>query len=228
VRLLLIEDDPKIASFVANGFRQGGFAVDALSNGDDGLYMALTEGYDIAIIDVMLPGKGGLEVIEELRRQKFTLPIIILSAKHSVEDRIKGLDMGSDDYMVKPFSFAELNSRVQALLRRSSNRQVEHQTFEVGDLSVNVMKREVIRNGQRIDLQPREYSLLEYMIRNHGNVLSKTMILEHVWDYNFDPTTNVVDVLIHRLRSKIDKNFDTKLIHTLRGVGYVLRTDETA
>lgn len=202
--------------------------MDVMHNGDDGLFMALTENYDIAIIDVMLPGKSGLEVISEIRRQNMTLPIIILSAKHSVEDRIKGLDTGSDDYLIKPFSFTELNSRVQALLRRCSNMQVEHQTFEIGDLSVNVIKREVIRNGHVIDLQPREYSLLEYLIRNHGKVLSKTMILEHVWDYNFDPTTNVVDVLVHRLRSKIEKDFDTKLIHTLRGVGYVLRTDEKA
>lgn len=188
--------------------------------------MALTEDYDIAIIDVMMPGKTGLEVIKEIRRQHLTLPIIILSAKHSVEDRIKGLDTGSDDYMTKPFSFAELNSRVQALLRRCCNTPVEHQTFEAGDLSIDILKREVIRNGHIIDLQPREYSLLEYLIRNYGRVLSKTMILEHVWDYNFDPTTNVVDVLIHRLRNKIDKDFDTKLIHTLRGVGYVLRTDK--
>ena len=225
MRLLLIEDDTKIASFVANGFRQGGFAVDVMHNGDDGLYMALTESYDIAIIDVMLPGKNGLEIIQEIRRQQLTLPIIILSAKHSVEDRIKGLDSGSDDYLIKPFSFAELNSRVQALLRRSSNMKVERQKYEIGDLSLDIIKREVLREGQKIDLQPREFSLLEYLIRNHGRVLSKTMILEHIWDYNFDPATNVVDVLVHRLRSKIDKNFDKKLIHTLRGVGYVLKTD---
>ena len=221
----MIEDDTKIASFVANGFRQGGFAVDVMHNGDDGLYMALTESYDIAIIDVMLPGKNGLEIIQEIRRQQLTLPIIILSAKHSVEDRIKGLDSGSDDYLIKPFSFAELNSRVQALLRRSSNMKVERQKYEIGDLSLDIIKREVLREGQKIDLQPREFSLLEYLIRNHGRVLSKTMILEHIWDYNFDPATNVVDVLVHRLRSKIDKNFDKKLIHTLRGVGYVLKTD---
>ncbi|MBU2509934.1 response regulator transcription factor [bacterium] len=225
MRLLLIEDDLKIASFIANGFRQGGFAVDVMHNGDDGLYMALKEDYDIAIVDVMLPGKNGLEIIEEVRRQELTLPIIILSAKHSVEDRIKGLDTGSDDYLVKPFSFAELNSRVQALLRRSTTVKVERQTFEVGNLTLDVMKREVQRNGQVIDLQPREFSLLEYLIRNCGKVLSKTMILEHVWDYNFDPATNVVDVLVHRLRSKIDKDFDKKLIHTLRGVGYVLKSD---
>lgn len=221
----MIEDDKKIASFIANGFRQGGFAVDVMHNGNDGLYMALTENYDIAIIDVMLPGKNGLEIIEEIRRQELPLPIIILSAKHSVEDRIKGLDMGSDDYMIKPFSFSELNSRVQSLLRRASGIRAERQKFEVGDLSVDILKREVIRNGIAIDLQPREFSLLEYLIRNQGKILSKTMILEHVWDYNFDPATNVVDVLVHRLRSKIDKDFDKKLIHTLRGVGYVLKTD---
>lgn len=225
MRLLLIEDDQKIASFIANGFRQSGFAVDVMHNGDDGLYMALAEDYDIAIVDIMLPGKNGLEIIEEIRRQELTLPIIILSAKHSVEDRIKGLDIGSDDYLIKPFSFSELNSRVQALLRRSSNMKVERQIFEAGDLSVDIMKREVKRGGVHIDLQPREFSLLEYLIRNRGKVLSKTMILEHVWDYSFDPSTNVVDVLVHRLRNKIDKEFNIKLIHTLRGVGYVLKTD---
>lgn len=225
MRLLLIEDDHKIASFITNGFRQGGFAVDVMHNGDDGLYMVLTEDYDIAIVDIMLPGKNGLEIIEEIRRQELTIPIIILSAKHSVEDRIKGLDTGSDDYLIKPFSFAELNSRVQALLRRSSNMKVERQVFKAGDLTMDIIKREVRRGGQLIDLQPREFSLFEYLIRNQGKILSRTMILEHVWDYNFDPATNVIDVLVHRLRSKIETNFDKKLIQTLRGVGYVLKSD---
>lgn len=225
MRLLLIEDDLKIASFVTKGFKAEGFAVDHAEDGVRGLDLGLTEPYDVIIVDVMLPKLDGLTVIENLRKQKVNVPIIILSAKDSVDDRVKGLQLGSDDYLPKPFAFAELLARVQALMRRGSG-QTETTTLEVGDLSLNLINREVLRGGRRIDLQPLEYSLLAYLMRNRNKVVSKTMIMEHVWDYHFDPQTNVVEARICRLRDKIDKGFDTKLIHTVRGVGYVLRQDQ--
>ena len=222
MRLLLVEDDLKIASFILKGLKEAGYAVDHASDGEDGLHLALNEPYDAAIIDVMLPKLDGLTLIEELRRQKVNTPVIILSAKRSVDDRIKGLQTGSDDYLTKPFSFSELLARVQALIRRSSG-TAEASRMTLGDLSVDLVKHEVIRSGKKIDLQPREFSLLEYLFRNAGRVLSKTMILEHVWDYSFDPQTNVVDVLVCRLRNKVDRDFPEKIIHTMRGVGYVLK-----
>lgn len=225
MRLLLIEDDQKIASFVIKGFKAEGFAVDHAGDGVRGLDLGLTEPYDVIIVDVMLPKLDGLAVIENLRKQKVSIPIIILSAKDSVDDRVKGLQLGSDDYLPKPFAFAELLARVQALMRRGSG-QTETTTLEVGDLSLNLINREVLRGGRRIDLQPLEYSLLAYLMRNREKVVSKTMIMEHVWDYHFDPQTNVVEARICRLRDKIDKGFDAKLIHTVRGVGYVLRQDQ--
>lgn len=225
MRLLLIEDDQKIASFVIKGFKAEGFAVDHAEDGVRGLDLGLTEPYDVIIVDVMLPKLDGLAVIENLRKQKVSIPIIILSAKDSVDDRVKGLQLGSDDYLPKPFAFAELLARVQALMRRGSG-QTETTTLEVGDLSLNLINREVLRGGRRIDLQPLEYSLLAYLMRNREKVVSKTMIMEHVWDYHFDPQTNVVEARICRLRDKIDKGFDAKLIHTVRGVGYVLRQDQ--
>lgn len=225
MRLLLIEDDQKIASFVIKGFKAEGFAVDHAVDGVRGLDLGLTEPYDVIIVDVMLPKLDGLSVIENLRKQKVSVPIIILSAKDSVDDRVKGLQLGSDDYLSKPFAFAELLARVQALMRRGSG-QTETTTLEVGDLSLNLINREVLRGGRKIDLQPLEYSLLAYLMRNHDKVVSKTMIMEHVWDYHFDPQTNVVEARICRLRDKIDKGFDSKLIHTVRGVGYVLRQDQ--
>jgi len=225
MRLLLIEDDQKIASFVIKGFKAEGFAVDHAADGVRGLDLGLTEPYDVIIVDVMLPKLDGLAVIENLRKQKVSIPIIILSAKDSVEDRVKGLQLGSDDYLPKPFAFAELLARVQALMRRGRG-QTETTTLEVGELSLNLINREVVRGGRRIDLQPLEYSLLAYLMRNREKVVSKTMIMEHVWDYHFDPQTNVVEARICRLRDKIDKGFDTKLIHTVRGVGYVLRQDQ--
>lgn len=225
MRLLLIEDDQKIASFVIKGFKAEGFAVDHAVDGVRGLDLGLTEPYDVIIVDVMLPKLDGLSVIENLRKQKVDVPIIILSAKDSVDDRVKGLQLGSDDYLPKPFAFAELLARVQALMRRGSGR-TETTTLEVGDLSLNLINREVLRGGRKIDLQPLEYSLLAYLMRSRDKVVSKTMIMEHVWDYHFDPQTNVVEARICRLRDKIDKGFDTKLIHTVRGVGYVLRQDQ--
>ncbi len=222
MRILIVEDDKKIASFVEKGLRQAGFAVDVAGDGTQGLHLALSEPYDAAVVDIMLPGMDGLALIEELRRQNVQTPVLILSAKHSVEDRVKGLQTGGDDYMVKPFSFSELLARVQALIRRSTQEQ-EPTRLVVGDLELDLLTRMVLREGKSIDLQPREFSLLEYLMRNTGRVVSKTMILEHVWDYNFDPQTNVVDVLVHRLRNKVDRDFGTKMIHTLRGVGYVLK-----
>ncbi len=224
MRVLVVEDDNKIAEFVSHGFKQAGFATDCASNGEDGLQMALTGHYDAAVIDLMLPGLDGLSLIEKLRRQKINTPVIILSAKRSVDDRIKGLQAGGDDYMVKPFSFSELLARVQALLRRATGTADSEATrLSVGDLSMNLLSREVLRADKRLELQAREFALLEYLMRNAGRVVSKTMILEHIWDYSFDPQTNVVDVLVCRLRNKVDKSFAEKMIHTIRGVGYVLK-----
>ncbi len=224
MRILLIEDDLKLASFILKGFKEAGFAVDHCDDGEDGLHMALSEPYDAAIVDIMLPKLDGFSLIDELRRRKKTTPVIILSAKRSVEDRIKGLQTGSDDYLVKPFSFAELLARVQALIRRASG-TAEPSTLMVGDLSMDLLTRKVIRGGKKIDLPPLEFSLLEYLMRNAGNVVSKTMIMEHVWDYNFDPQTNVVEVRICKLRDKIDNDFEKKMIHTVYGAGYVLEED---
>ncbi len=221
MRILLIEDDLKLASFILKGFKEAGFAVDHCADGEDGLHMALNEPYDAAIVDIMLPKLDGFSLIDELRRRKITTPVIILSAKRSVEDRIKGLQTGSDDYLVKPFSFAELLARVQALIRRASG-TAEPNTLVVGDLSMDLRTRKVMRGEKKIDLPPLEFSLLEYLMRNAGNVVSKTMIMEHVWDYNFDPQTNVVEVRICKLRDKIDNDFEKKLIHTVYGAGYVL------
>ncbi|MBE9534966.1 MAG: response regulator transcription factor [Proteobacteria bacterium] len=221
MRILLIEDDLKLASFILKGFKEAGFAVDHCADGEDGLHMALSEPYDAAIVDIMLPKLDGFSLIDELRRHKNTTPIIILSAKRSVDDRIKGLQTGSDDYLVKPFSFAELLARVQALIRRASG-AVEPSSLVVGDLSMDLRTRKVLRGRKKIDLPPLEFSLLEYLMRNAGNVVSKTMIMEHVWDYNFDPQTNVVEVRICKLRDKIDNDFEKKMIHTVYGAGYVL------
>lgn len=223
MRVLIIEDDGKIASFVVGGLKQAGFAVDHAADGEIGLHLALNNGYDAAVVDLMLPRLDGLSLIEELRRQRINTPVIILSAKRSVDNRIKGLKVGGDDYMVKPFAFSELLARVQALVRRATGAAAEPTRLLVGDLSLNLLSREVRRVGENLDLQAREFKLLEYLMRNAGRVVSKTMIMEHVWDYSFDPQTNVVDVLVCRLRNKVDKNFDQKMIHTIRGVGYVLK-----
>ena len=222
MRLLLVEDDVKIAQFVINGLREAGFAVDHAADGEDGLHLALTEPYDIAVVDLMLPKINGLTLIEEVRRNNINTPVLILSAKRSVGDRVKGLKTGSDDYLVKPFAFSELLARVQALIRRAT-RVTAPSELTVADLRLDLDKRKVFRADQEIFLQPLEFSLLEYLMRNAGRVVSKTMIMEHVWDYNFNPQTNVVEARICYLRDKIDKNFDSKLIHTVRGVGYVLK-----
>jgi two-component system, OmpR family, response regulator len=223
MRLLLVEDDAKAASFILKGLRESGYAVDHASDGETGLHMALSEPYDTAIIDVMLPKLDGLTLISEVRRKKSKLPVIILSARGSTDDRVKGLETGSDDYLAKPFAFSELLARIQALLRRASGVS-EPTSLMVGDLSINLLTRQVMRGDNKIDLQPREFALLEYLMRNAGRVVSKTMIMEHVWDYNFDPQTNVVEACVCRLRDKVDKGLGTlKLIHTIRGMGYVIR-----
>jgi two-component system, OmpR family, response regulator len=222
MRLLLVEDDLKIALFITKGLREAGFAVDHADNGEDGLHFALTNPYDLVIVDIMLPKLDGLAMIEEIRRSEINFPVIILSAKRSVDDRVKGLNVGSDDYLTKPFSFSELLARVNALIRRS-NKLSNPSSLSVDDLVMNLQTRKVTRSGREIDLQPLEYSLLEYLMRNAGQIVSKTMIIEHVWDYNFSPGTNIVESKICYLRDKIDKSFDTKLIHTIRGVGYAIR-----
>ncbi len=222
MRILLVEDDSKIASFIIKGMKEAGYVVDHAPDGNEGLALALTQSYDTAIIDIMLPKLDGLSLIAEMRKSKVTTPVIILSVKGSVEDRVKGLQTGSDDYLTKPFAFSELLARVQALIRRASG-ATEPTRITLGNLSINLLTREVTRGNKKMDLQPMEFSLLEYLMRNAGRVVSKTMIMEHVWDYNFDPETNIVEARICRLRDKIDRDFPEKLINTVRGVGYVLK-----
>ncbi|HWP57378.1 MAG TPA: response regulator transcription factor [Candidatus Acidoferrales bacterium] len=223
MRLLLVEDDERTASFILKGLKQSGYAVDHVADGEQGLWMALNEPYDAAIVDIMLPKLDGLALIRGLRRKNSQLPVIVLSARGSTDDRVKGLQTGSDDYLTKPFAFSELLARIQALLRRASGVS-EPTSLTVGDLSLNLLTREVTRGGVKLDLQPREFALLEYLMRNAGRVVSKTMIMEHVWDYNFDPHTNVVEACVCRLRDRIEKGSGgAKLIHTIRGVGYVLK-----
>ena len=221
MRLLIVEDDKKIASFIVKGFKESGFAVDHCADGEEGLTMAMENEYAAAIVDIMLPGLNGLALVEELRQQRSTVPVLILSAKASVDDRVKGLQTGGDDYLVKPFAFTELLARVQALVRRGS-KVTEPTSLRVGDLTLDLLSRKITRAGKKIELQAREFALLEYLMRNPGRVVTKTMILGHVWDYSFDPQTNVVDVLVCRVRNKIDKDFEGKLIRTVRGMGYVL------
>lgn len=222
MRILVIEDDSKIAAFVVNGLKQNGFAVDHAADGEQGLAMAGTITYDALVLDLMLPKLDGLSLLRELRREKIRTPVLILSAKGSVDDRVTGLQAGGDDYLTKPFAFSELLARVQALIRRATQ-VVEPSTLSAYGLTLDLLSREVTRGPRRIELQSREFALLEMLMRHPGRAVTKTMIMEHIWDYSFDPQTNVVDVLVHRLRSKVDKDFETKLIHTIRGVGYVLK-----
>ena len=221
MRALIVEDDRVIAEFVGRGLREAGFAVDQAADGVTGLELALSEPYDVAIVDLMLPQRDGLSLIDELRRRGRTTPVLILSARRSVDDRVRGLQSGGDDYLTKPFAFAELLARIQALVRRAT-RAPEPTTLTIGDLTLDLLSRKVTRGGTPIELRPREFALLEYLMRNPSKVVSKTMILSHVWDYSFDPQTNIVDVLVSRLREKIDRPFDHKLLRTVRGVGYVL------
>src|SRR6266404_4143388 len=220
MRILVVEDDKKIASFVVQGLKQNGFAVDHAPDGEEALLMARSVSYDAAVVDIMLPKLDGLSLVQTLRREKMHLPVLILSAKATVDDRVKGLQAGGDDYLVKPFAFSELLARVQALIRRATQTP-EPTRLTVGDLTLDLLTRQVKRGPDKIELQPREFALLEYLMRHANRPVTKTMILEHIFDYSFDPQTNVVDVLVHRLRSKLDK--DRAMIHTIRGVGYVLR-----
>lgn len=226
MRLLLVEDDKKTADFIVKGLERAGFAVDHAANGEDGLHLALTEPYDAAVVDIMLPTQDGLSLIEELRRQKVNTPVIILSAKRAVDDRIRGLQTGSDDYLTKPFAFSELLARVRALVRRGSG-ATEPTCLKVGTLSMDLLKRAVVQDGKQLDLQPREFVLLEYLMRHPGEVVSKTVLLEHIWGYSFEPQTNVVDVLVCRLRKKLGAGPGEQVIHTIRGVGYVLKGSQS-
>lgn len=221
MRILIIEDDKAVAAFVRQGFREASYAVDWAPDGVDGLHLASTESYDAIVLDLMLPGMDGLTLLRNLRARKLETPIICLTARDAVNDRVEGLNAGADDYLPKPFSFTELHARINALLRRGH--RLTNNPIVVGDLAIDVLSRVVQRGQQRIDLSAREYALLEYLARNAGHILSRTMLLEHVWDINQDPLTNVVDVHVNRLRKKIDHGFDRPLIHTIRGVGYVLR-----
>ncbi len=221
MKILLVEDDGVTAGFIRKGLEEAGFTVEHAADGESGLFRALTEPVDAAVIDIMLPKLDGLALVRRLRRKKPALPVLFLSARREVDDRVTGLETGADDYMVKPFAFTELLARVQALLRRSSG-VAEPTVLRVGDLEMDVIRRRVRRSSRAIELQPKEFALLEFLMRNAGRVVSKTMIVEHVWEYNFDPGTNVVEVRICRLRDKIDRPFDNDLLHTIRGVGYVL------
>jgi two-component system OmpR family response regulator len=221
MRILVVEDDQTLAEFVSRGLQEAGYTVDVAADGRSGLDMAAANRPDLAVIDLMLPQLDGFGLVEALRHRHLRFPVLILSARGSVDDRVRGLRIGADDYLTKPFAFAELLARVQALLRRI--RDVGEPTqLKVADLTIDLLARTVTRDGRPIDLRPREYALLEYLARHANQVVSKTMILSRIWNYSFDPRTNVVDVLVHRLREKIDEGFETKLLHTRRGMGYVL------
>jgi two-component system copper resistance phosphate regulon response regulator CusR len=220
VRILLVEDEAKIAAFLRKGLTENGFVVDHARQGDDGLHLARTGAYDLVILDVMLPNLDGWTILAALRREGKQTPVLYLTARDAVHDRVKGLELGADDYLVKPFAFSELLARVRSVLRRGPTRQSE--TIRVADLEVDVIRLRAFRAGQRLDLTPKEFALLSLLARRVGDVLSRTLIAEQVWDMNFDSDTNVVDVHIRHLRSKVDDPFERKLIHTVRGVGYVL------
>jgi two-component system, OmpR family, response regulator len=222
MRILVVEDDLKIAQFISKGLKSSGFAIDHASTGNQGLEMAFSAPYDTLIVDIMLPELDGISLIKKIRAKRNNIPVIILSARNRVDDRVKGLQAGADDYLTKPFAFSELLARIQALIRRVGN-VIDPVNLSYADLSLDILKRQVKRKNETIELQPLEFSLLEYLLRNKERVVSRTMIMEHVWDYNFDPMTNVVEARICRLRDKIDKDYEPKLIHTVRGAGYVLK-----
>jgi two-component system OmpR family response regulator len=223
MRLLVIEDDPEVSTYIAKGMKEAGHNVDCAHNGKDGLFMATTENYDVLVVDRMLPELDGLTIIKTMRGAGNATPALILSALGEVDDRVKGLRSGGDDYLVKPFAFTELLARVEILARRKvQNGAVQGTSLHADDLELDLLSRKVKRGGKDIDLQAREFSLLEYMLRNKGQVVTRTMLLEHVWDYHFDPQTNVIDVHISRLRGKIDKGFDKPVIRTVRGAGYII------
>ena len=223
MRFLVIEDDQETADYLRKGLAESGHVADHTGSGPDGLGLALGGGYDVLIVDRMLPGMDGLSVIRMLREEKVTTPVLILSALGQVNDRVRGLRAGGDDYLVKPFAFAELLARLEALARRANSESLLATRLRVGDLELDLLGRTVTRAGKPIELQPREFRLLEHLMRHEGQVVTRTMLLEGVWDYHFDPQTNVIDVHISRLRGKIDKGFETPLLHTVRGAGYCLR-----
>ncbi|MCH6580535.1 MAG: response regulator transcription factor [Nitrospinae bacterium] len=221
MRLLIVEDEKKVAGFIKKGMEEETYAVDVAYDGEEGFHLAELNQYDMIILDLMLPKMDGLEVLTRLRDKKVNTPILLLTAKDAVEDKVAGLNKGADDYLTKPFAFSELLARVRSLLRRG---QAETKTeLKVGDLNLDLVSHKVKRNSEEIELTGKEYSLLEYFMRNEGKVLTRTMIAEHVWDYNFDTFTNVIDVYVNHLRKKIDKKYPSKLLHTLRGIGYVMK-----
>jgi DNA-binding response OmpR family regulator len=221
MRVLISEDEKKVASHIRDALRQCGFAVDVVHHGDEALTLAETSSYDAIILDIMMPGRDGLSVLRALRDRRVTTPVILLTARGEVSERVEGLRLGADDYLAKPFAMEELVARVEALTRRSSGKGLT--VLQAGDLTMNLVAREVARSGRRIELHPREFALLEYLMQSRNRVLTRAQIIERVWDYHFDTGTNVVDVYIQRLRRKIDDDFEPKLIHTVRGVGYALR-----
>ncbi len=226
MRILVIEDDRDVSSFVSKALKENGFAVDCAYDGAEGLYMATEENYDAIILDRMLPRIEGVSLLKTLRQNNILIPVLMLSALGEVEHRIEGLRAGSDDYMVKPFSVTELVTRIEVLLKRTGSQQQQSETkIEVGPLCLDLLSRKVTRDGIEIDLKPREFRLLEYLMRHAGHVVTRTMLLEHVWDYNFDPQTNVIDVHISRLRNKLDKSFGGNMLHTIRGAGYSVREE---
>jgi two-component system, OmpR family, response regulator len=225
MKILVVEDDRETASYLVKGLSESGYTVDRAGDGRDGLYLASSGGYDAIVLDRMLPGMDGLAMLGALRAAAIHTPALILSALGRVDDRVKGLRAGGDDYLVKPFAFSELLARLEALLRRRATASATTR-LRVGDLELDLLTRTVKRGGKPIELLPREFRLLEYLMRNAGHVVTRTMLLEHVWDYHFDPQTNVIDVHISRLRQKIDKSFDCPLLHTVRGAGYCLRPPE--
>jgi heavy metal response regulator len=222
MRILIIEDERKVSQFLKKGFLSEAYSVDIATDGEHGSYLARTEPYDAIILDIMLPKKDGIEVLQEIRQAKITTPVVILSAKHEVEDRVQGLNLGADYYLPKPFSFSEVLASVRTIVRRKSI-DVQSSVLVVADLRMDLLARHVDRSGTEIQLTAKEFELLEYLIRNKGRVLSRVTLMEHIWDINFDSETNVVDVVINRLRRKIDDGFPRKLIHTVRGAGYAIR-----
>ncbi|PIP71557.1 MAG: DNA-binding response regulator [Nitrospinae bacterium CG22_combo_CG10-13_8_21_14_all_47_10] len=221
MRILIVEDERKVAGFIKKGLEEETYAVDIAPDGEEGLLLGEQNQYDLIILDLMLPKINGLEVLSTLRARKIETPILLLTAKDSVEDKVTGLNLGADDYLTKPFAFSELLARIRVLLRRGKT-EVKT-TLEIADLTLDLVSHKVKRQNQEIELTGKEYSLLEYFLRNQGKVLTRTMIAEHVWDYNFDTFTNVIDVYVNHLRKKIDKNYSQKLLHTLRGVGYIMK-----
>jgi heavy metal response regulator len=223
MRILVVEDEKKVASFIEKGLEEEGYAVDVAADGEEGLAMALTQVHDLLILDVRLPKLDGLRVLRALRDDGVTAPVLLLTVRATIEDKVLGLDAGADDYLTKPFAFQELVARVRALLRRRV--EAEPTVLRLGDLTLDPARRSVTRGGEKIDLSPREFTLLDYFMRNPGRVLTRTMIAEHVWDYSFDTSTNIIDVYVNYLRKKIDADREPKLLRTIRGVGYVLKAD---